>query len=81
MGCDLEQGSEQVVAGRVVVMAVTKILHGAGPVNAGHKTVIAQAGALDYGGGTEEQNFIERSLRTELVDAMQHERAGSQRCD
>ncbi len=53
-------------------MTVSKVLHGARPVNARHQPVITEACTLDHLRRAEEKNFIERGLRAKLVDAMKH---------
>jgi len=47
--------------------------------NIGQKPVVAQAGALQDRGGIDVENFIERGLRTDLVDAPQRRNACRQR--
>src|SRR5580658_4373579 len=78
---DFEKRREKIVAGGEVVMPVPEVLHGASPVNAGHESVITETGALDHFRRTEEQDFIERGLRTQLIGTMQYKRTGSQRDD
>src|SRR5580704_13183836 len=76
---DFEQRRQQFVAGGGETMPVAEVLDGASPVNAGHQAVVTEAGALDYFGRIEEKDFVERSLRTKVVDAMKHKRACGQR--
>src|SRR5271169_454108 len=78
---DFEKRRQQVVAGGVAHVPAAEILHGASPINACHQAVITETGALDYRRRTEEEDFIKRGLRTQLVGAMKHEGTGSQRQD
>src|ERR1700728_2233771 len=45
-GSDFQQWRKFVVGGRLLVMAMSEVLHDARPVNAGHQSVKTEAGAL-----------------------------------
>src|ERR1700691_2903630 len=81
MSSDFEQRRQSMVTGGEVMMPVAEVLHRARPINACHQAGIAETRALDHLWRTEKENFIERALRTQLVDALNHKRTGSQRDD
>src|SRR5690348_13838863 len=60
-------------------MAVTEILYRARPVDARHEAIEPEAGAPHQLGRVEVESVFYRSLRTDAIDMVQQEHAGSHR--
>ena len=75
-GGDLQQRSQFVVGVRAIEVTAAEILHRAGPVNASHQAVEAQAGALHYLRGIDVESVFDGGFGTDFIDAPQQKNAG-----
>src|SRR5260370_27151072 len=60
-------------------MTVPEILHGARPIDAGHKAIKAQTGALQHLRRTDVERVFEGGLGTNLVEVPQQKNTGERR--